>query len=258
MFPSFLTDLNTSVGGTGGGGGSGTGGSTGAGASNANMNASRQQIASPHPSTLPSSTNPLNSNINTGSAHGISGLSSQPTNGVGAGGGAASGSGAGTGVSGMGGPPSSLPPSHLASPIAMFGSGGAGGSVMGGGSGGSGGAMGSSMAGGPSPGGSVGSGMSNLGGLGGLGGGMGLGASAAGANTGLNILPTPVGHQMDLNYLWQQVQELSTLLAQNREATQGIVRRVGELQRRAAERALKEAEESNHTGRNAVGEVRSV
>ena len=34
---------------------------------------------------------------------------------------------------------------------------------------------------------------------------------------------------MDLNHLWQQVQELSAILAQNRESTAGLVRRADEI-----------------------------
>ncbi|KAI9802708.1 MAG: hypothetical protein M1825_002730 [Sarcosagium campestre] len=50
---------------------------------------------------------------------------------------------------------------------------------------------------------------------------------------GVNVFPTAAGHQMDLNHLWQQVQELSGLLAQNRESTRGIVRSVDEVRNRA-------------------------
>jgi hypothetical protein len=37
------------------------------------------------------------------------------------------------------------------------------------------------------------------------------------------------GHQLDLNHLWQQVQELSAVLAANRENTVGLVRKADEL-----------------------------
>ncbi|KAI9784580.1 MAG: hypothetical protein M1839_001802 [Geoglossum umbratile] len=50
----------------------------------------------------------------------------------------------------------------------------------------------------------------------------------------VNVLPTAAGHQLDLNHLWNQVQELSGLLERNRESSQGIVRRVGEIRERAA------------------------
>jgi hypothetical protein len=43
------------------------------------------------------------------------------------------------------------------------------------------------------------------------------------------MYPTAPGYQIDLHNLWLQVQELSGLLEQNRESTQGIVRRVGEI-----------------------------
>jgi hypothetical protein len=37
------------------------------------------------------------------------------------------------------------------------------------------------------------------------------------------------GHQLDLNHLWQQVQELSAVLAANKESTVGLVRKADEL-----------------------------
>ncbi|KAI9886945.1 MAG: hypothetical protein M1823_001237 [Watsoniomyces obsoletus] len=69
-----------------------------------------------------------------------------------------------------------------------------------------------------------------------LGSGAGMNPSVGGGgagNAGLNAMPMAPGHQMDLNYIWQLVQELSAVLAENRESTEGIVRKVGELQRRA-------------------------
>jgi predicted transcriptional regulator len=45
----------------------------------------------------------------------------------------------------------------------------------------------------------------------------------------VNMFPTAAGHQLDLNHLWQQVQELSAVLAQNRESTAGLVRRADEI-----------------------------
>ncbi|KAI9834332.1 MAG: hypothetical protein M1826_004258 [Phylliscum demangeonii] len=48
-------------------------------------------------------------------------------------------------------------------------------------------------------------------------------------------LPTPAGHQLDLNYMWGLVQELGGVLESNRSATQGIISSVEELRRRAAE-----------------------
>ncbi|TGZ84899.1 hypothetical protein EX30DRAFT_353119 [Ascodesmis nigricans] len=44
---------------------------------------------------------------------------------------------------------------------------------------------------------------------------------------------TPAGTQLDLNHLWQQVQELSALLAANREAASGLVRRADEIRNRS-------------------------
>ena len=37
------------------------------------------------------------------------------------------------------------------------------------------------------------------------------------------------GHQLDLNHLWLQVQELSAVLAANRESTVGLVKKVDEI-----------------------------
>lgn len=45
----------------------------------------------------------------------------------------------------------------------------------------------------------------------------------------VNMFPTAAGHQLDLNHLWQQVQELSAILAANRESTVGLVRRADEI-----------------------------
>jgi hypothetical protein len=36
------------------------------------------------------------------------------------------------------------------------------------------------------------------------------------------MFPAGAGHQLDLNHLWQQVQELSSVLAANRESTSGL------------------------------------
>ncbi|KAI5793066.1 hypothetical protein EDC01DRAFT_717319 [Geopyxis carbonaria] len=40
------------------------------------------------------------------------------------------------------------------------------------------------------------------------------------------------GHQLDLNHLWTQVQELSAILAANRESSAGLVRRADEIRNR--------------------------
>src|SRR5436305_7281543 len=44
----------------------------------------------------------------------------------------------------------------------------------------------------------------------------------------VNLMPTS-GHQMDLNHLWAQVQELSSLLASNRESTAQLFRRADQI-----------------------------
>ena len=46
---------------------------------------------------------------------------------------------------------------------------------------------------------------------------------------------THAGHQMDINYLWGVVQELSDALAQNRAQTAGIIGSVQRMQARASE-----------------------
>ncbi|KAF3932322.1 hypothetical protein ABW19_dt0208555 [Dactylella cylindrospora] len=48
----------------------------------------------------------------------------------------------------------------------------------------------------------------------------------------LNLLPN-TGHQMDLNHLWNQLQELSQLLTTNRESAATLVQKVDEVKARA-------------------------
>lgn len=55
------------------------------------------------------------------------------------------------------------------------------------------------------------------------------GAAVNGMN-GMNVgLPMNAGHQMDLNVLFNQVEELSQLLKENREKTQAIIASAEEL-----------------------------
>lgn len=50
------------------------------------------------------------------------------------------------------------------------------------------------------------------------------------ATAAMSLYPAATaGSQLDLNHLWQQVQELSALLAQNRESAQGLVKRADEI-----------------------------
>lgn len=42
-------------------------------------------------------------------------------------------------------------------------------------------------------------------------------------------ITTMTGNQLDLNHLWTQVQELSTILQANREQAQGLIRRADEI-----------------------------
>jgi hypothetical protein len=55
-------------------------------------------------------------------------------------------------------------------------------------------------------------------------------------------LPTPAGHQSDLNYLYQMVEDLSQALAENRAATERIVAASGRVRQRAQERGLSNEE----------------
>ncbi|KAL2006400.1 hypothetical protein VTN00DRAFT_9068 [Thermoascus crustaceus] len=56
------------------------------------------------------------------------------------------------------------------------------------------------------------------------------GGGMAGMNMGM---PMNAGHQMDINYLWEMVQELSEVLKYNREMTKGIISSAEEIMRRA-------------------------
>ncbi|KAF8545477.1 hypothetical protein BDD12DRAFT_914977 [Trichophaea hybrida] len=49
------------------------------------------------------------------------------------------------------------------------------------------------------------------------------------------MFPGGAGHQLDLNHLWQQVQELSAVLAANRESTVGLVKRADEIRNRGGD-----------------------
>src|SRR5579871_3890778 len=48
-------------------------------------------------------------------------------------------------------------------------------------------------------------------------------------------LPTPAGHQSDLNYVYSMVEELSKTLAENRAASERINAAVGRVRQRASE-----------------------
>ena len=56
-------------------------------------------------------------------------------------------------------------------------------------------------------------------------------ANGTNINSAAYMTPLPVGHQQDLNFLFSQIQELSSLLASNRE-------KVGEITRNAEEVAV--------------------
>lgn len=59
------------------------------------------------------------------------------------------------------------------------------------------------------------------------------GASAAGVGI---PLPTPAGHQAELNYIYGMVEELSRQLAENRKVTEDIVSGLGRVRNRARSR----------------------
>lgn len=66
-------------------------------------------------------------------------------------------------------------------------------------------------------------------------------------NNGANYMaPLPVGHQQDLNYLYSQIQELSSLLQSNREKVNDITRSAEEVAVSLEPGILKENEISNH------------
>jgi len=52
------------------------------------------------------------------------------------------------------------------------------------------------------------------------------------------MFPAGAGHQLDLNHLWQQVQELSSVLAANRESTSGLIKKADEIRSRGGDSVL--------------------
>lgn len=61
------------------------------------------------------------------------------------------------------------------------------------------------------------------------------GANVAGAGL---PLPTPAGHQAELNYIYGMVEELSRQLADNRRVTEDIVSGLGRVRTRARNQAM--------------------
>ena len=53
--------------------------------------------------------------------------------------------------------------------------------------------------------------------------GAGAGVGAGGAANGGAFVPTAAGHQSDLNFLWEQLDQLSTVLRENRAQVEGVV-----------------------------------
>lgn len=58
------------------------------------------------------------------------------------------------------------------------------------------------------------------------GGGMGVGGGMVG-------FPTPAGHQSDLNYIMQMVEDLSRQLETNQRITAGVMDKIGKVRERA-------------------------
>ena len=61
------------------------------------------------------------------------------------------------------------------------------------------------------------------------------GANMAGMPVGI---PTPAGHQAELNYIYGMVEELSRQLAENKRALEDVVSGVGRVRTRARQHAL--------------------
>jgi hypothetical protein len=61
------------------------------------------------------------------------------------------------------------------------------------------------------------------------------GANMAGAMAGM---PTPAGHQMELNYIYNMVEDLSRQLSENRRQTEQIVESIGRVRNRARQQQL--------------------
>jgi hypothetical protein len=60
-----------------------------------------------------------------------------------------------------------------------------------------------------------------------------------GANTaGMVGIPTPAGHQAELNYIYGMVEELSRQLAENKRVMEEVVSGVGRVRTRARQHAL--------------------
>jgi hypothetical protein len=63
-----------------------------------------------------------------------------------------------------------------------------------------------------------------------------------GANMAAGLpVPTPAGHQAELNYIYGMVEELSRQLADNRRVTEDIVNGLGRVRNRARSRGMDNA-----------------
>jgi Asp-tRNA(Asn)/Glu-tRNA(Gln) amidotransferase C subunit len=71
--------------------------------------------------------------------------------------------------------------------------------------------------------------------------GMNGAAAAAAAAAGMP-LPTPAGHQAELNYIYGMVEELSRQLAENRRVTEDIISGLGKVRNKAKKKGLNNEE----------------
>lgn len=64
------------------------------------------------------------------------------------------------------------------------------------------------------------------------------GMNGGGVPGGMVGMPTPAGHQSELNYIYSLVEELSKQLADNRRQTENIVAGIGRVRNRARNQSL--------------------
>lgn len=67
---------------------------------------------------------------------------------------------------------------------------------------------------------------------------MNGGMNGGGMNGAVVGLPTPAGHQAELHYIYQMVEELSKQLAANQRALEEVVAGVGRVRNRARTQSL--------------------
>lgn len=74
--------------------------------------------------------------------------------------------------------------------------------------------------------------MNGVNGMNGANGVNGMNGNMPGSGAGLPV-PTPAGHQAELNYIYSMVEELSRQLADNRRVTEEIVTGLGRVRNKA-------------------------